>query len=775
MLKWIKALLRDRDKKVLWGYILKKILLFFLMSICIFTKEFTKEERIHAIDKEIEEIMKKKGQLELLKKKIIETDKKKFPKIALVLSGGGTKGFAHIGVLKVLEKNKIPIDMIVGTSAGSIIGGMYSIGYSAEEIERIVLKMDFLSVMLNGDERSFLNIEEKVDSEKYPLKINISKNLTPSIPMGLLNGEGIYLKLKEIFNPSEGVQNFNNFPIPFRAITTNLNTGEEVIIDSGDLALATFKSMAIPSLIEPVQGKNGDYYVDGGVTNNMGVDVAILAGADIIIAVDVSAPADKIEEKSNVIAVLDKLSTYQGTKNFEFQTQIPNILIIPNIKNRGTIEFSDLASLIVEGEKAAEKYNYYFEKLSNSKKFNVIQEKKLKSSSFKIDRINLVGNSILTKNKVESLIPKCKNNLYTYEDIVTWTKKIYALPYVNRVFYDIDGETITFSVKEKASASVGIGLNYFSDYGASINIETSIPYFGLWNRNYMLTTEISKYPKIHLNTFSFYEMKKMNIMGSFNIGYESTPYFIYDKNDRVATYRGELLSADMSLGTTFLNNIILGGTVGYEHFNSKYSEGNKAYSEFNFNGKYGYAKTFIYLDTLDNKAFPSKGMFLFAETFSGKSVGKNGEYYGYLLNTSINVPVLQNLSFSIGGSLGKIGGTNILPKNLFKLGGIRETKMSNSFAGLPLMGKYADNFYIAEVGLKYRVTSSFYIMGKYNMLTYEDNVLSFSNGAKLWKDIYKGYGGGIGWDAFIGPISFTVSNNINGGGPIYEFYLGYTF
>lgn len=346
---------------------LKKIFsltLFFLSFYYSFSEGVqSKEYKIDEINRVIEELKLQQMHLELMKEEIeksnIDLSKKvnfseQRPKIALVLSGGGAKGAAHIGVLKVLEKYQVPIDIIVGTSVGSIVGGMYSVGYSPDEIEKTVLNLKFNSLLTNSKDRNLKNIEEKIENDKYPFTMSIDKNLKLSFPMGILNGENIYLQLKDIFSRAENIKNFNELPIEYRAITTDLQTGKEVILSDGDLAIATFKSMAIPGFLEPIKDEN-KFYVDGGVVNNFPIDVAISLGADIIIAVDITAETSKINEKSNLVTILDKLATYNGNRKTETHKKLADLLIVPDVKDHDTIDFGNLNELVVAGEDAAEK------------------------------------------------------------------------------------------------------------------------------------------------------------------------------------------------------------------------------------------------------------------------------------------------------------------------------------------------------------------------------------------------------------------------------------
>lgn len=760
-----------------------KLIIFLCLSFLSFSQEYrNKEQRIDAIDKEIELLMQKKESLENLKEKISKGNSEgitdgKFnsrPKIALVLSGGGAKGAAHIGVLKVLEEYQIPIDFIVGTSAGSIIGAMYSVGYSPEEIEKTILEMNFLALMNNNKDRTLRTIEDKFASEKYPFKVNIDKDMNLSLPMGFLNGEYIYLQLKDIFSRAENIKNFDNLPIPYRAITTNLNSGEEIVVGSGDLALATFKSMAIPSFLEPVQ--DGDnFYVDGGVTNNIPVDTAIEMGADIVIAVDIGANPSEIGSNSNVVSVLDKISTYRGNKNIKFQKQLADILIVPDVKEHNTIDFSNLDNLVQEGKKSAMEFDYLLKNLSFSKEFQEQKSKKLEEGSFKISNVKLVGNSILTEKKVKSLAPRNNKKVYTKEELELWSKKIYAIPYVEKIYYDVNGEDITFTIREKDSINVGTSLNYVSDYGASVKIATTVPNFGIWTQNYTLTAELSKYPKVNVNTLSFYEMGDFKLLGSFDMGYKNFPFFIYNNGDKVSTYKSEIFTTELSLGTTFSNSVVSGIKLGYENFQTNYYEGDKKYVDFEGVNQFVYLKPFIYFDTLDNKAFPSSGTSFLLLSFAGEEIRKENEYHGFSGALSLNFPINNKLSLSLGGSLGKISGDSLSNSKLFRIGGSKNSGISYAFTGLPIMGRYADEFYIGSMGIKYNLTDTLYLLGVYNVLTYSNPDLDFQEKSELWENKKYGYGGGIGWDTFLGPMTFMVSSNVDTSSPLFEIYLGHVF
>ena len=767
---------------------LKKIfsLTLFFLSFCYSFSEGvqSKDYKIEEINKVIEELKLQQMHLELMKEEIeksnIDLSKKvnfseQRPKIALVLSGGGAKGAAHIGVLKVLEKYQVPIDIIVGTSVGSIVGGMYSVGYSPDEIEKTVLNLKFNSLLTNSKDRNLKNIEEKIENDKYPFTMSIDKNLKLSFPMGILNGENIYLQLKDIFSRAENIKNFNELPIEYRAITTDLQTGKEVILSDGDLAIATFKSMAIPSFLEPVKDEN-KFYVDGGVVNNFPIDVAISLGADIIIAVDITAETSKINEKSNLVTILDKLATYNGNRKTETHKKLADLLIVPDVKDHDTIDFGNLNELVVAGEDAAEKYGYILANLSSPKDFKEMKDKALKDEAIQINKIKLEGNNILTLKKVNELKSSVKNRKFTKNDLNDWTKKIYSVSYIERIFYEVNDDTVIFKVKEKDGINIRASLNYASNYGGSMNIAATVPNFGIWTRNYTIKAEASSFPKINFNNVTFYEVGKFKLLGGASIGYETDPLFIYKNGDKVSTYTTNKFIASLSFGTAISNSVVSGISLGYANNDNKYLSGDRDIYNFNENYQALFSSIYTYVDTLNERNFPSKGTVLRLEGFNSQDIsGKETNLGGGMFSANFYTPLSEKFSVGFGVAGGKMRGEELPKSSLFRIGGLRSSETAFSFVGLPMMGRYADEFYILRGGIQYKLTDTFHLLAKYNMLTYSSDSLPFQDNYSIGDRKYHGYGGGIGWNTFLGPISLFLSNNLDDSSPLFEVYMGYTF
>jgi len=224
------------------------------------------------------------------------------PKIGLALSGGGARGLAHIGVLRELEAKKIPIDYIAGTSMGSIVGGLYATGMSTDDLEWIVKSIDWDRVMRPTTDRKKQEYSAKQADKNYfvDLELGLSKK-GPKTGKGFAGGQQLMLELQRIVG-SIKEQNFDDFPIPFRAIATDLNAAEPYSIAYGDLAMAMRASMAVPLVFGPVK-HHDRLLVDGGILNNLPVDVVKQMGADIVIAVNISSPLAKVDENSSLISV----------------------------------------------------------------------------------------------------------------------------------------------------------------------------------------------------------------------------------------------------------------------------------------------------------------------------------------------------------------------------------------------------------------------------------------------------------------------------------------
>lgn len=727
-----------------------------------------KESRLHAIDKEIEKLEKQKEQYELLKKKIQGEQYHGRPKIALVLSGGGAKGAAHIGVLRVLEKYQIPLDMIVGTSVGSIVGGMYAIGYRPDEIEKLVLGLQFNKLLNDSKDKALKTVESDLSSEKYPLQVHMDKNLNLSTPKGILNGQNIYFQLKEIFSPASTVDNFDKFPISYRAISTDLQTGKEEILKGGDLGLAIFRSMAIPAFISPVE-YDDKFYVDGGVVNNFPIDVAIEMGADIIIGVDISANASKITSESSIISVIDKISSYNGNKATNLHKKLASILITPNVKNHNTVDFSNLEELVVAGERAAEANAEVLKRFSNPTAFQAIKEKRLHQESFFLPKVEVHGNQILSLDRIESLDPKKKTHQYTEADLEDWARKIYANTYVDQVQYQIQDDILHFDIREKKEISINAGLSYNTNYGGSVNLAMNVPnFFDNMTNNLGAKIELSEYPKIDIaNSFSYHFGGKI-VYGQGILFARKNPIFLYENGENKSVYSQESLGASLAFGTELLQQFHMKYQLSLEANHHRYDKGEKKDSLFVKHYQLMKNDFEISRDTLNKNVFPTSGSLMKFHAFTRNSVDKKQiSMHGLDIRLDMYFPVNEKISVSSHFATGNLYGKKIPISELYQIGGSRVFNTHFEFMGSPLSSIIAKDFWILGGGLQYQLFSNINLIGKYNYIEYTDFYGR--------KDSDAGYGFGLGVSVFQSPMMFSISKRKQYSSPVWELSLGYVF
>ncbi len=225
------------------------------------------------------------------------------PRIGLVLGGGGARGAAHIGVLKELERHRVPIDAIAGTSMGAIIGGPYAPGKSPEELEHIVTTLDWADAMSDTPAREHLSFRRRLDDQHYPIKLELGlRDKELILPMGVVQGQRLDLILRELTIDVSHISDFDKLPIPFRAIATDIETGEAHVMGKGDLAQSIRASMSVPAIFAPAE-VDGRMLVDGGIAANLPVDIMRDMGVDIIIAVNVEFPLYAAEELDSAVTL----------------------------------------------------------------------------------------------------------------------------------------------------------------------------------------------------------------------------------------------------------------------------------------------------------------------------------------------------------------------------------------------------------------------------------------------------------------------------------------
>ncbi len=278
------------------------------------------------------------------------------PRIGLVLSGGGARGAAHIGVLKVLEENHVPVDAIAGTSMGAVVGGLYASGLSAADIERVMTSVDWLDAFRDRPARKDLNFRRKLEDQNFLVKFPLGlKSRKFRLPRGLVQGQKLTQILRSLTLPVSQIQDFDELAIPFRAIATDIVTGERVVLDHGDLTTAMRASLSAPGVFAPVDS-GGRMLVDGGLSSNLPIDVAREMNVDVLIVVDCGFPLlergklNSVAEVSNqMLAILIRHNTSMQRKTLGER----DVIIDPALGDFSSLDFSQHAKAMKIGEQAA--------------------------------------------------------------------------------------------------------------------------------------------------------------------------------------------------------------------------------------------------------------------------------------------------------------------------------------------------------------------------------------------------------------------------------------
>ncbi len=276
------------------------------------------------------------------------------PGVALVLSGGGARGGAHVGVLKVLEEEQIPIDLIVGTSFGALVGALYSVGYSADDLELILEQVDWDELLDDTPDRRLLNLENKRRTDRQMFRLAF-EDFELQLPTGLQAGQKIRQLLDRLtaFPVYEAEEDFDRLPIRYRAVATDILTGEAHVFSGGPIGRAVRASIAVPGLFTPLE-LGEKLLLDGGLADNLPVDVARELDARVVIAVDVSTPLRKSKaEFRSILDVLDQAVSIHIEEHKERNLGLTDVLVSPDLEGFTSSDFARIGEMIPKGEEAA--------------------------------------------------------------------------------------------------------------------------------------------------------------------------------------------------------------------------------------------------------------------------------------------------------------------------------------------------------------------------------------------------------------------------------------
>lgn len=399
------------------------------------------------------------------------------PKIGLVLGGGGAKGFAHIPVLKCLDDLEIPIDYIAGTSAGGIIAALYAVGYSGRDIEKISMDIDWLDVFSDRPSRPLLPFAEKDSDGRYQLEFFFVGGI-PKPPRGMIFGQKFTQLFFQLTFPLPGDIDFDELPIPFRCVAVDLLTGRQVVLSRGSLTKAMRATMAIPTIFSPVDWENY-LLIDGGILNNLPVDVVKEMGADIVIAVDLGSPLLEKTELTSADRVLAQALRIVETEQKKGNRSLADILIAPDMSGLGAMDYffpEKLAHIVERGEEAARQSLPALLSLKEKYRLGRSTEKKRAltrgdvpplrpEKKFVLERVTIEGNQKLPTAFIARSLGLRRGQLINEQILNRRTMEVYALGFFESIqpsIFSLDSERLELNlqVREVPRGKLRLGLGF---------------------------------------------------------------------------------------------------------------------------------------------------------------------------------------------------------------------------------------------------------------------------------------------------------------------------
>lgn len=542
------------------------------------------------------------------------------PRIGLVLGGGGARGAAHIGVLKELERLRIPIDAIAGTSMGAIVGGLYATGVNAEELEELVGSLDWGSALTDKSAREHLSFRRKQDEREFPINFELGIRGTELLlPKGVIQGQKLDLLLRELTLRASHITDFDDFPIPFRAIASDIVAGEAVVMDSGDLTMAIRASMSVPGVFAPAH-VDGRLLVDGGLIGNLPIDVMKAMGVDIIIAVDVEFPLYKAEELESVLTISEQMLTILIRKETLRQIDTladSDILIRPKLDMYASTNFGDITETIQPGQQAVIDQTARLQELSlpESDWGPYLAQRTLQlNDNTELDFVRVVHDGKLAPQVLESRLSVHAGDTINADILANNADRLYGLQLYEHVDYRLVEEDGGTGVEYRAIAKswgpnflqFGVSLEDDFDGSTSFNLAARMTRAGLnklgaeWRTDLQLGTDPALLTEFY-QPLSF----DSRLFVAPRLELRQSNLNVFALNDTVARYRvfeGDLsLDFGRELGTVGEFRLGVYRGVG----DARVKVGDPTFPNIDFETGGAFAR--LRFDSVDNSRFPREG------------------------------------------------------------------------------------------------------------------------------------------------------------------------
>ena len=551
------------------------------------------------------------------------------PKICLVLSGGGARGAAHVGVLEALEKLRIPVDCIAGASIGAAIGGLYAAGMPSQTLERILNRTDVQADMADNPLRDRLTFQAKQDQFKYLLRVELGyEDGHFFFPQGIVNGNDPGRILNVLSLALQPDQDFDKLPIPFRAVATDIETGDMVVMDHGDLAESMRASMAVPGIYPPVPIDNR-LLVDGGVSRNLPIDVARKMGADIIIAVNIGTPLAQRGDLGDVFSVSLQVLKIFGNQNVAdsvAQLTSHDVLLQPDMGDIGPTDFNRMGEAIKLGEQ--ESYDVLSKLTSlqlSPEDYARYQQKDRRQlpPPLHVDFVDVEGNQRIPTELIRARFGLKLGSEWNVTMINDCLRRVYDLGYFQRVdavLEEVDGKTgIKLLITEKPWQPnyVQLGLHIADDFEGDSIYEL----LGSYNRSEInqMGAEWRNEFEFGYSSYLYSELyQPLNYTGSAFVApqaeYLDQTFDVFSGEKRIAEYSTVFPHAGLDFGLQLGNRGEARLGMMYGHVVSGPRIGPETDLPTYRNTLSG-PRFVLHLDTFNNISFPSSGSYVFINGF----------------------------------------------------------------------------------------------------------------------------------------------------------------
>lgn len=600
------------------------------------------------------------------------------PKIGLVLAGGGAKGIAHVGVLNVLEEAGVKIDLIVGTSMGAIVGGLYAMGLSARELEELVLTIDWENIFVDDTPRSELTIRRKTDDAGFLAEPKLRlKDGKVRLPLGAINGQRLELELKRLTRAAVGINEFDKLPIPFRAVAADLETGEEVIIDHGELAVALRSSMSVPGVFPPVEFE-GRLLVDGGVVNNIPVSVAQAMGADIVIVSTFVEKLGPAKDLGSLVAILNRsidIMTLAGRRQQLASLGPDDVLIVSDLGEIGAASFEQAAEGVVPGEEAArEQFDRLAMLASQAREIPQLLIPDLEARP--VRRIVIEHNTPLSEDVLRARMRTREGDPLDTEKLEQDMARIYGLKLFETVTYSVeevdDGVAITVVAKEHSAGKdfLRFGLELLTDVDreADYNVGVSYTVPALNELNGEWRSQVTFGKRLALATQIYQPLDPAaRFFITPGISILDLDVDIFEDRKRIAETRVIHARATVRAGSNLSDDLAVFGEVSRGIGRVREVTGSDLVKERNFDtASLGLGFTY---DDLDNLNFPREGaIFLGRYDWSPEDLGADEEFQMLRLRANV-ANTWKNHTLVLGQRVEIAVDGDLDSANLSRLGG----------------------------------------------------------------------------------------------------------